>query len=181
MSPFLVIYYWNYNTNQCSQYSTTLIAVYLSTRVILYYIIGPLAMITFGLLTINNIRNQRRRTAPMIPQNQHRRIEGQLARVLLIQIGIHLFFSLPIAVMYVMTIFIPSTNTPFFSGLRLICAIWQLGIFVFSFFSYILSSTVFRIELIKMLKLHNRHNQIVHRFHLRQIHFRPQCVMDTRV
>ncbi len=134
MSPFPVIYYWDYNTNQCSQYSTKLTAVYLFTRVILYYIIGPLAMITFGLLTINNIRNRRRRTAPMVLQNQHRRTEGQLARVLLIQIGIHLFFSLPIAVMYVMTIFIPSTNTPFFSGLRMICTIWQLGIFVFSFF-----------------------------------------------
>ncbi len=181
MSPFPVIYYWDYNTNQCSQYSTTLTAVYLSTRVILYYIIGPLAMITFGILTINNIRNRRHRVAPMVSQNQHRRTEGQLARVLIIQIGIHLFFSLPIAVMYVMTTFIPSTNTPFFNGLRLICAIWQLGIFVFSFFSYILSSTVFRTELIKMLKLNNRHNQIVHRFHLRQIHFRPQNVMDTRV
>lgn len=181
MSPFLVIYYWNYNTNQCSQYSTTLIAVYLSTRVILYYIIGPLAMITFGLLTINNIRNQRRRTAPMIPQNQHRRIEGQLARVLLIQIGIHLFFSLPAAAMYVITTFVPSANTPFFSGLRLISVIWQLAILFFSFFSYILWSTVFRMELIKMFKLNNRHNQIVPRFHLRQIHFWPHYVMDTRV
>ncbi len=181
MSPFLIIYHWDYNTNLCSQYSTRLTAIYLSTRVILYYIIGPLAMITFGLLTINNIRNQIRRTAPMVPQSQHRRIEGQLARVLLIQIGIHLFFSLPAAVMYVMTTFLPSTNTPFFSGLRMISVIWQMAILFFSFFSYILWSTVFRIELIKMLKLNNRHNQIVHRFNFRQIHFRPHHVMDTRV
>jgi hypothetical protein len=171
MSPFFVIYHWDYNANLCSQYSTKLTAIYLSTRVILYYIIGPLAMITFGLLTINNIRNQIRRVAPMVPRNQHRSTEGQLTRVLIIQIGIHLFFSLPAAVMYVITTFLPSTNTPLFSGLRLISVIWQLAIFFLSFFSYILWSTVFRIELIKMLKLKNRHNQIVHRFNFRQIRF----------
>jgi hypothetical protein len=122
-------------------------------------------MITFGLLTINNIRNQMRRAAPMVPQNQHRRTEGQLARVLIIQIGIHLFFSLPAAAMYVITTFLPSTNTPLFSGLRMISVIWQMAILFFSFFSYILWSTVFRIELIKMFKL------IVHRFNFRQIFF----------
>jgi hypothetical protein len=127
--------------------------------------IGPLAMITFGLLTINNIRNQIRRVAPMVPRNQRRSTEGQLTRVLIIQIGIHLFFSLPAAVMYVITTFLPSTNTPFFSGLRMISVIWQMAILFFSFFSYILWSTVFRIELIKMFKL------VVHRFNFCQVHF----------
>jgi hypothetical protein len=32
-----------------------------------------------------------------------------------------------------------------------------------------------------MLKLKNRHNQIVHRFNFRQIRFWPHYVMDTRV
>jgi hypothetical protein len=181
MSPFLIIYHWDYNTNLCSQYSTRLTAIYLSTRVILYYIIGPLAMITFGLLTINNIRNQTRRVGAIVLQNQHRRTEGQLTRVLIIQVGIHLFFSLPAAVMYVMTTFVPSTNTSLFSGLRLISVIWQLAILFLSFFSYILSSTVFRTELVKMLKLNNRHNRIVHALNLLQTRFTSRNAIDTRV
>ncbi len=181
MSPFLIIYHWDYNTNLCSQYSTRLTAIYLSTRVILYYIIGPLAMITFGLLTINNIRNQTRRVGAIVLQNQHRRTEGQLTRVLIIQVGIHLFFSLPAAVMYVMTTFVPSTNTSLFSGLRLISVIWQLAILFLSFFSYILSSTVFRTELVKMFKLHNRHNQIVHTLNLIQTRLTSRHAIDTRV
>ncbi len=181
MSPFLIIYHWDYNTNLCSQYSTRLTAIYLSTRVILYYIIGPLGMITFGLLTINNIRNQTRRVGAIVLQNQHRRTEGQLTRVLIIQVGIHLFFSLPAAVMYVMTTFVPSTNTSLFSGLRLISVIWQLAILFLSFFSYILSSTVFRTELVKMLKLNNRHNRIVHALNLLQTRFTSRNAIDTRV
>ncbi len=161
MSPFTLIYHWDYNINQCEQYSTTLIVGYLYTRVILDYIIGPLGMITFGLLTIRNIRNQTRRVIPMGQQHRHRRTEGQLARVLIIQVGIHLFFSLPAAAMYVVTTFVPWANTPFFSGLRLISTLWQQPIFFLSFFSYILSSTAFRTELLKMLKLNNRNNRIV--------------------
>lgn len=68
-------------------------------------------MITFWLLTINNIRNQKRRVAPIAPHNSNRRPEGQLTRVLIIQVGIHLFFSIPTAVTYVITTFLPWINT----------------------------------------------------------------------
>jgi hypothetical protein len=181
MSPFILISYWDYNKNVCSQYSTTLIVVYLSSRVVLYYIIGPIAMITFGLLTIRNIRNQTRRVAPMIPQNGHRRTEGQLTRVLLTQVGIHLFFSIPAAALYVITTFIPSANTPFFGGLRIITVLWQQPIFFLSFFSYILSSTLFRTELLKMFKFNNRRNQIMQSVNLGRTRLLTRNMMDTHV
>jgi hypothetical protein len=181
MSPFTLIYHWDYNLNRCVQYSTTLIVGYLYSRVILYYIIGPLCMITFGLLTIRNIRNQTRRVIPMGQQNRHRRTEGQLARVLIIQVGIHLFFSLPAAAMYVVTTFIPWANTPFFSGLRLISVLWQQPIFFLSFFSYILSSTVFRNELLKMLNLNNPHNGVVQSFTRVRRQILTRNMTDTRV
>ncbi len=181
MSPFVIISHWDYNTNLCSQYLTTLIDVYLFSRVILYYIIGPIGMITFGLLTIRNIRNQTLRVAPMVSQNRHRRTESQLSRVLLIQVGTHLFFSIPAAVVYVITTFIPSANTPFFSGLRLISVLWQQPIFFLSFFSYILSSTLFRTELLKMFKLNNRNNRIVQNFTLVRKRLLTRSMMDTRV
>jgi membrane-anchored glycerophosphoryl diester phosphodiesterase (GDPDase) len=149
--------------------------------VILYYIIGPIGMITFGLLTIRNIRNQTLRVAPMVSQNRHRRTESQLSRVLLIQVGTHLFFSIPAAVVYVITTFIPSANTPFFSGLRLISVLWQQPIFFLSFFSYILSSTLFRTELLKMFKLNNRNNRIVQNFTLVRKRLLTRSMMDTRV
>jgi hypothetical protein len=149
--------------------------------VILYYIIGPIGMITFGFLTIRNIRNQTRRVGPMILQNRHRRTESQLSRVLLIQVGTHLFFSLPAAAMYVITTFIPTANTPFFSGLRLISTLWQQPIFFLSFFSYILSSTLFRTELLKMFKLNNRNNQIVQSFTRFRARLLTRNIIDTRV
>ena len=181
MSPFFLIYYWNYNTNQCLQYSTTIITIYFSSRVIIYYIIGPLAMITFGLLTINNIRNQTRSVAPLAPQNRRRRTEGQLTRVLIIQVGLHLIFSLPTAVTYIIITFIPSIVTPLVTGFRVISIIWQQVTFFLSFFLYTLSATVFRKELQKMFKWNDQHNGILRRFDLTQRRVLPTNTNDTRV
>jgi hypothetical protein len=73
--------------------------VYLSSRVILSYIVVPLAMAIFGLLTIRNIQTQMRRVAnvAMNPQRQNRRhrIERQLARMLIIQVTAYIVFCTP--------------------------------------------------------------------------------------
>jgi hypothetical protein len=73
--------------------------VYLSSRVILSYIVVPLAMAIFGLLTIRNIQTQMRRVAnvAMNPQRQNRRhrIERQLARMLIIQVTVYIVFCTP--------------------------------------------------------------------------------------
>jgi len=180
MSPFFLIFHWDYNKNQCLEYSTTLIIIYLSSRVILYYIIGPLVMTIFGLLTINNIRKQACRVGPLVPQNRRRRTESQLTRVLIIQIGIHLIFSLPTAVSYVLITFIPSIITPLVSGFRALSIIWQQATFFLSFFLYILSATVFRKELQKIFKLNNEHSELVRRFILVQRTFQNNT-NDTRV
>ena len=181
MSPFFFISYWDYTTNRCLQYSTTLIVVYLSSRVILYYIIGPISMIVFGSLIINNIRSQTRRVLPFAPQNRHHRSEGQLARVLVIQVGIHLIFSLPTAVTYIIITFTPSIITPLVSGFRVISIIWQQAIFFLSFFSYILSGSVFRKEFKKMFKWNNQHARVMSHFNLTQRMSASTNLKDTRV
>jgi hypothetical protein len=76
-------------------------------------------------LTINNIRNQARRVMTVIPQNSHRRTDAQLTHVLIIQIVIHLIFSLPTVVTYIITTFMPSIITPTVTGFRAISIIWQ--------------------------------------------------------
>ncbi|CAF1283046.1 unnamed protein product [Rotaria sordida] len=88
-SPFIIIQYWDYTTNRCSQLSTTIIVLYLSSRVVIYYLMAPLTMAIFGLLTIYNIRSQKGRVAPAVINrvqlNHQRRRDGQLARMLIIQ------------------------------------------------------------------------------------------------
>ncbi|CAF1498643.1 unnamed protein product, partial [Adineta steineri] len=85
ISPFFIIYHWNYKNNECIQSSTTITIIYFSSRILLYYIIAPIVMIIFGLLTIYNIRNQIQRVSPVNLFNSNRRTEGQLARMLIIQ------------------------------------------------------------------------------------------------
>lgn len=157
-SPFSLIYYWNYSTDQCLLDSSTVITVYLSSRIVLYYLVCPLTMAIFGLLTIYNIRSQTTRVAAMISnagrQSLRRRTEGQLARMLIMQVGLYVLFSVPSAVTYTMTTFIPSTNTSFMNAIRSITLVWQQGTYVSTFFLYILSAKIYREELRRVFKLH---------------------------
>jgi hypothetical protein len=179
--PFMIISYWNYDTNSCSQYSSTLITIYLLSRVVVYNIIGPLLMAIFGLLTISNVRNQRRRVTQFLPQTRHHRTEGQLTRVLVFQLGIYLLFCLPNAITYVLTTFIPSVVTPTIIGIRTISIIWQQAVHFISLFLYVLNASAFRKELQKMLKLSNQNNRLLRRFNLVQRPAFPSRMNETRL
>ena len=170
-SPLCIIYHYNYTTSQCEQYSNTIIVVYYFSRIVLQDIVGPLVMTTFGVLTIQNIRTHANRVTRVGPQNRRRRTEGQLSRMLIIQVGTYLLFSLPIALIYILIAFVPLTLTSLISGIRTIPTIWQLGTYFLSFFLYILSANVYRQELKKMLHLSGNQARITH------IEMRPQVRM----
>ncbi len=61
-------------------------------------------MIALGLLTIYNIRRQSRYNSTIVKGFRNRRSEGQLTRMLLLQVGVHLIYSLPFGIIYIMNI-----------------------------------------------------------------------------
>ncbi|CAF4370976.1 unnamed protein product, partial [Adineta steineri] len=112
-------------------------------------------------LTIYNMRSQANRVAPVGQHNHHRRTEGQLARMLIIQVGVYIVFLLPSGVTYTLVTFVPEMNTLFYTTIRSITILWQQGAFFFSFFVYILSAKVYRDELKKFFEWNQIHGRIM--------------------
>jgi len=158
MSPMLVIYNWNDVSNKCIHESSTIIFTYIFSQVFLYYILSPILMIIFGVLTIYNIRRQFTRAGPSTASMRGRRTEGQLARMLILQVSVHLILVLPFGVIYTVNSFEPSTRTPMVKAIRYILVMWQQSDYFVSFFLYVLSGNVYRQELIRILKSIKRHN-----------------------
>ncbi|CAF1515613.1 unnamed protein product, partial [Rotaria sordida] len=75
-----------------------------------------------------------------------RRTEGQLTRMLIFQIFVHLILVLPFGMTYAMNSFIPSTQTPTVIAIRLVFVIWQQCDYFVSFFLYIFSGYIYRRE-----------------------------------
>ncbi|CAF1149996.1 unnamed protein product [Adineta steineri] len=120
-------------------------------------------MAVFGILTITNIRQQLIRVRPIAGNNQNRRTESQLARMLVIQISVHMIFALPFGIIYLMNTFVLSSRTPFIIGLRLAFVTWQQCDYFVPFFLYTLSSSVYRVKFFRMLKLkHHDNNVTIH-------------------
>ena len=124
--------------------------VYILSQVGLYYIIAPLLMFIFGISTIGNIRRQSIRAIPLTASMRRRRTEGQLTRMLILQIVVHLLFVLPYGVVYCMISIQPLTQTPTVSAVRLVFAAWQQCDYFVSFFLYIFSGSVYRRELLRI-------------------------------
>lgn len=175
MSPFFFAYYYDYSSNlsnKCVASTSTLAAVYLMTRVILYYFAVPIIIAIFGILTINNIRTQTRRVAAEHQTNSSRRTEGQLTRMLIIQVAVYFLFFTPAGITYILVTFVPSMNTSYYNTIRTITVVWQQGGFFITFFLYILVGKVYRQEFKKMFK----YDQI--RTHMMQLSTQP---VSTRV
>jgi hypothetical protein len=171
MSPMLVVYYYD-NVNvtiflKCVPYATTLATAYLISRVILYYFILPIILCVFGTLTIYNIRSLAHRVRRLNVGNAFRRSEGQLARMLIIQVAAYFIFFTPVGITYTIMTFVPSMNTSYFITIRAILVVWQQGGYFIPFFLYILTGKIYQEELKKMFKW----QQIrVHILHLRRQH-----------
>ncbi|CAF1472705.1 unnamed protein product [Adineta steineri] len=101
----------------------------------------------FGILTIYNIRSQKHRIAPMNQTSLFRRTEGQLARMLIIQVAMYLLFFTPSGITYILVTFVPSMNTSYYQTIRNITIVWQQGGYFISFFLYVLTGKIYREEL----------------------------------
>jgi hypothetical protein len=93
--------------------------------VFLYYILAPILMIIFGLLTIYNICQHTVHVGPQRISASDRRTEGQLTRMLIIQLSVHIILTVPFGITYSMNAFNPSTQTPNILAVRYILVIWQ--------------------------------------------------------
>ncbi|CAF0747212.1 unnamed protein product [Adineta steineri] len=153
MSPMLIIYKWNEIHNKCLQQTNILISIYIFSQVFLYYVLLPLLMMIFGFMTISNIRRQSIRALPMTGSMRRRRTEGQLARMLILQIVVHLILVLPYGIIYCMNSIEASTRTPTVLAIRIVFLTWQQCDYFVSFFLYIFSASVYRRELIRILKV----------------------------
>ncbi|UJR17694.1 hypothetical protein I4U23_004592 [Adineta vaga] len=152
MLPMMFIYDFNSNLHLCIQYSNTPTTIYAFSQIGIYYILAPIIMMIFGVLTISNIRRQLTRIQPRTCVRPNRRTESQLARMLIIQIAVHMIISLPFGIMYLINTFIPSSRTPFIIGIRLIFVAWQQCDYFVPFFLYILSGGIYREKLVRMFK-----------------------------
>jgi hypothetical protein len=157
MSPMLAVYYWNEKTRICHLYDNMKIYLYIFSQLFLYYILAPILMIAFGLLTISNIHQKSVRLVSLAASVRRRRTERQLARMLVLQLGVHLTLILPFGIVYCVNVFDPSTRTPNVLAVRYILVMWQQLDYFVSFFLYVLSGRVYRHQFIHLLKFINRY------------------------
>lgn len=152
MSPALIVYYWNETIKVCQTYTDVVALIFVFSQVIITNVVAPLLMIILGCLTIYNIRqNTIRVRAERIIQN-NRRTEGQLARMLLLQIILILITTVPYISIFSLNSLYPLTQTPFIIAIRSITILIVQTQFYISFFLYIISGQIYRQEFIKILK-----------------------------
>ncbi len=152
MLPVLLVYYWNESTQQCEAHSGIAAIIFLISELFLDYFLMPIWLIIFGCLTIYNIRQSavRVRTERIVVPG--RRTEGQLARMLILQVAVYIILTFPFAVTLCMNSFVPSTLTPTITGIRNILLMWMQCICFLSFFIYAATGKVYREQLIVLLK-----------------------------
>ncbi|CAF1120619.1 unnamed protein product [Rotaria sp. Silwood1] len=106
-------------------------------------------MMIFGLMTIQNANRSR---AIQVVASRYNRTEHQLARMLLLQVSVHVFLTLPSSVTYLMAALpnkIQTTST--FSFISIICQLLFNCSYVTSFFLYLLSGRIYRKELSQLM------------------------------
>jgi len=184
ISPMLIIHYYDIKSNKCRQYLYKIVLVYKFSQIIIFQISIPLFMIIFGVLTIFNIRQQSRCPSRIVTCIHRPRSEVQLARMLLLQVGVHIIYSLPYGITYIMSSVVPSTQAVIILAARQASILWlQCDYFSF-FFVYILSVSIYRQELIRLFKLKFHRNKSVRT--IRQTkkymnHLIPTTTNDTYV
>ena len=151
-SPMLIIHDWKEVSGRCQQQSNTVSSIYVLSQMVLFYIVSPALVILLGLLTVAHIRHQSTRAIPLSASRRNRRTEGQLTRMLLLQVTMHLIFGLPFGIAYWMSAFVPSISVADKLGVRYATVMWLQCDYYASFFLYILSGRIYRQQLIQMCK-----------------------------
>ncbi|CAF3324442.1 unnamed protein product [Rotaria socialis] len=152
MLPMLAISHWEETFDVCLQYSNVLMNIYISSEILLYYISALILMIRFGLLAICNTQQSVARTGSQSTTIRGRRTEKPLTRTQLLQMNVHLVFTVPFDVVYSMTALNLSTKTYSVIVVRYLLAVWQKC----DYFLYIFSGSTHREELTRILQLSRR-------------------------
>ncbi|CAF1319895.1 unnamed protein product [Adineta steineri] len=129
---------------------------------IFYALAPPIFMLIFGIITLRNIRRNRRLVIPLgitrnqIKNNLIKRRDSQLLAMLLLQIFVIIIFTLPFAIQKLMdTLTLQLQRTAVQKAQwNLITAILRLlsyGSHALGFFFYTLSAKIFRVELLKIM------------------------------
>ena len=118
-------------------------------EIILYAGVPPCLMIIFGLLTIYNTSQVR--VLPHLTQ-RYRRTEGQLARMLILQVAAYILLNIPLCIIYLMLVlptgYVPTYELYFAYSIVAFPFHFSYGT---TFFLYILSARVYREELIRLI------------------------------
>ncbi|CAF1183375.1 unnamed protein product [Adineta steineri] len=123
--------------------------VYILIQAFLFAAVPPILMLIFGFLTIYN--TTRSRVLRQVSRNYHR-TEGQLIRMLFLQVVIHFLSNTPLCFLYLI-LTIPSNFIPtlqFFIVFAVVQMLFYLS-YTTPFFLYILSARVYREELIRLI------------------------------
>ncbi len=119
---------------------------------IIYCICSSVCMGLLCILTLKNIRQQARRIIPTLAtgNNNLRRIDRQMVRMLFSQVLTQLFCVLPFAVLSIIALFVNTTSTisNFFSQIFILPLFLS---YTTSFYVFTLSSHVYREELMKII------------------------------
>ena len=150
MCSTFVIYYWNETSQICLPCTDRISSIFFFSQMLLYYILGPVLIFIFGGLTVYNIRKHK------VHVQTNRRTEGQLARMLLAQITIHIILTVPFGVVYCMNLIDSSTRTLNILAIRYLFVIWYQCDYFISFFLHVLSGQVYREQCLKIFHCKKR-------------------------
>ena len=176
MLPMLAIYQWDSSTGTCQQRLNAVLNGYIFSQMLLFFVFSPLFSITTGLLTIRNIRQQSREANRTTIMQGRRRTEGQLARMLLLQVGVHLILGIPFGATYILNALKPSTRTDDILATRYIALLWQQCDYFISFFLYLLSGSVYREELVRIFTSYRRLNTLSQSGTLQNLNSNPRAI-----
>lgn len=119
------------------------------------YCLGPpLIMTYFCILTSTNIHHHSQRIKPSLSksrENQYRRLDRQLIRMLICQVLTHLICSLPYAILNMLPLFLETNLLILFLQQIFILPLYVT--YITSFYIFTLSSRLYRQELCKLLHL----------------------------
>jgi hypothetical protein len=119
-------------------------------QVIFFSIVAPTLMVIFGLMTIQNTK--RLLVAPVAGLRQ-RRTEGQLARMLLLQVGAYVILCLPYCIIFLISILPVEARTTFaYSFAFYICQLLFDFSYATTFIVYILTGSIYKMELTKLFR-----------------------------
>jgi hypothetical protein len=137
--------------------------VFSDLQYLIFYALGPpILMLIFGLLTLKNLRRNRRFVLPIsnvqnqLKINSIKRRDNQLLAMLLLQVMIIVIFTLPFAIQKLLNTLMPTTNQTSLEKAQsnLLTATLRLisyGSHAFGFFFYTLAARIFRMELLQII------------------------------